>query len=83
MDARLAGTSPSRNAEADARQLASIADSLKNDSDLSTLHHAVSDPAVTQAALQCKLVWAQVKGYPWWPVCSPEPGFEMACMACL
>lgn len=32
------------------------------------LHHELCNPAVAEAATQCRVVWAQVKGYPYWPV---------------
>jgi hypothetical protein len=41
---------------------------LKDEPQLLTLHTAFSQPALIQLAHSHKVVWAQVKGHPWWPV---------------
>lgn len=41
---------------------------LKEDPQLLALHISFSQPAFITSACQYKIVWAQVKGHPWWPV---------------
>eukprot|EP00892_Ulva_mutabilis_P005082 jgi/Ulvmu1/2946/UM149_0029.1 len=40
---------------------------FNDDSEGLRLHHELCNPAVAEAASQCRVVWAQVKGYPYWP----------------
>jgi hypothetical protein len=62
------------SSQKDKERLDGIAAHLKSEPELLRLHHELSDPAVGEAASQCRLVWAQVKGFPWWPVCFARSG---------
>jgi hypothetical protein len=42
------------------------------------LHHELGDAALLRAADDSRIVWAQVKGYPFWPVCSSTPKMQVS-----
>lgn len=45
-----------------------LARQFNDDAEGLRLHQELCNPAVAEAATQCRVVWAQVKGYPYWPV---------------
>lgn len=60
--------------DASARSAAASADEaaashqIQDDPQLLALHRIFTNSKVIDGCVHHKIVWAQVKGYPWWPV---------------
>lgn len=50
------------------QQRGKLTQALRGDAELASLDSALRDQALAACADDVSVIWAQVKGFPWWPV---------------